>query len=98
MCVLKYIESENLVEEIQRKFNVKFKDLSLKYRLEYLKTNCLTGKPKKLLQHTNEYSLDVLNGYVHGQDSHYLGKSFLNGFWDFMFPLLEQLVEINEER
>lgn len=102
LCVLKHIEAENLAEEIQTKYKNSIKDVRLKNRLEYLKTNSLTEKPKKiaekLLQNSNQYSLDVLNGYVHGQDSHYLGKAFLNGFWDFMFPLLQQLVQINEER
>ena len=44
----------------------------------------------------SEYSLDVLNGYVHSQDTHYLSKQFLNGFWDFLFPLFEVLIEIKE--
>lgn len=100
LCVLKYIETENLGTPITTQYQKAIKDVSLKNRLEYLKTNHLADKPKKivekLLQSSNEYSLDVLNGYIHGQDSHYLGKTFLNGFWDFLFPLLEQLVEIKE--
>lgn len=51
----------------------------------------------KLLNPENEYSLDVLNGYIHSNDTHYSGKQFLNGFWDFLFPLFEKILEINEE-
>ncbi|ROI10073.1 hypothetical protein EGI11_04815 [Chryseobacterium sp. H3056] len=101
LCVLKYIQTENLETAISTHYRKSIKDVSLKNRLEYLKTNNLPDKPKKiaekLLQTSNQYSLDVLNGYIHGQDSHYLGRGFLNGFWDFLFPLLEKLVEINEE-
>ncbi|MDQ1095360.1 MULTISPECIES: ParB N-terminal domain-containing protein [Chryseobacterium] len=101
LCVLKYIQTENLETAISTHYRKSIKDVSLKNRLEYLKTNNLPDKPKKivekLLQTSNQYSLDVLNGYIHGQDSHYLGRAFLNGFWDFLFPLLEKLVEINEE-
>lgn len=43
-----------------------------------------------------EFSLDVLNGYVHGSSTHYLSKQFLNRFWDSMFPLFEQTLEIKE--
>ncbi|HBV16438.1 ParB N-terminal domain-containing protein [Chryseobacterium carnipullorum] len=101
LCILKYIQTENLETAISTHYRKSIKDVSLKNRLEYLKTNNLPDKPKKiaekLLQTSNQYSLDVLNGYIHGQDSHYLGRAFLNGFWDFLFPLLEKLVEINEE-
>ena len=102
LCVLKYIETENLTTPMTTQYKKSIKDISLKNRLEYLKTNNLPEKQKKivekLLLSSNQYSLDVLNGYIHGQDSHFLGKTFLNGFWDFLFPLFEHLVEIKEEK
>lgn len=101
LSVLKFIETENLSTAISTQYRKEIRDVSLKNRLEYLKQNTLTEKPKKivekLLQSSNEFSLDVLNGYIHSQDSHYLEKTFLNRFWDFLFPLFEYLIEIKEE-
>lgn len=101
LSVLKFIETENLTTAIKSHYRKEIRDVSLKNRLEYLKQNTLTEKPKKivekLLQSSNEFSLDVLNGYIHSQDAHYLEKSFLNRFWDFLFPLFEYLIEIKEE-
>ena len=101
LCVLKFIETENLSTAISTQYKKEIRDVSLKNRLEYLKQNTLTEKPKKvvekLLQSSNELSLDVLNGYMHSQDSHYLEKTFLNRFWDSLFPLFEYLIEIKEE-
>ena len=86
---------------ISTQYRKSFRDITLKNRLEYLKQNNFPEKPKKivekLLQSSNEFSLDVLNGYIHNQDSHYLTKTFLNGFWDFLFPLFEYLIEIKED-
>ena len=52
-----------------------------------------SGRPQtiitRLIDPSQEYSLDVLNGYIHSQDSHYTNKRFLNSFWDFLFPLFE---------
>lgn len=101
LCVFKYIETENLSDSISTHYKKSIRDISLKNRLEYLKQNNFGEKPKKivekLLQSSNEFSLDVLNGYIHSQDSHYLNKSFLNRFWDFLFPLFEYLIEIKED-
>lgn len=101
LSVYKFIESENLVSLISTQYRKSFRDITLKNRLEYLKQNNFPEKPKKivekLLQSSNEFSLDVLNGYIHNQDSHYLTKTFLNGFWDFLFPLFEYLIEIKED-
>jgi len=101
LSVYKYIESENLSVPIATHYRKSIRDINLKNRLEYLKQNNLPEKPRKiiekLLQNSNEFSLDVLNGYIHSQESHYLNKAFLNRFWDFLFPLFEYLIEIKEE-
>src|SRR5690606_32194909 len=102
LAVYKYIESENIQSAICAHYKEDIKNISLKKRLEYLKTNKLEEKPKvivsKLIDHSTQYSLDVLNGFVHGQDSHYLNKQFLNNFWDFLFPLLQNLIDIKEKK
>ena len=33
-------------------------------------------------------SLDVLNGYIHSNDVHYLTNKFLNNFWKFFIPIV----------
>jgi hypothetical protein len=102
LAVFKYIETENLETKLSAFYKKQIKDISLKDRIEYLKQNCLADKAKKiaarLVDSTQEFSLDVLNGFVHSQDSHYLTKSFLNRFWDFLFPLLETLLDIRERK
>ena len=101
LAVFKYIESEGLESAIQTQYRDEIKNIPLKKRLEYIKTNKLTGKPQnivsKLIEPSNQYSLDVLNGFIHSQDTHFLNKQFLNGFWDFLFPLFEVLLVIKEK-
>ena len=101
MSVLNYIETEGIENAIKTHYRDNLKNIPLKKRLEYIKTNHLNGKTQvivnRLIDPNNQYSLDVLNGYVHGQDTHYLNKQFLNGFWDFLFPLFEVLLEIREK-
>lgn len=100
LCILKYIETEKLEQEITKQFKNSLKEIGLKYKLEFLKTNIKDTKAVnvigRLLNFTNEYSLDVLNGYVHNEDTHHLSPHFLNGFWDSLFPLFIVLVEIVE--
>ena len=100
MAVLKYIETENLESTICSQYQCGLREVQLKKRLEFIKTNKATGRPQtiinRLIDPSQEYSLDVLNGYIHSQDSHYTNKRFLNGFWDFLFPLLEFLLDIRE--
>ena len=101
LAVFKYIESEGLENAIQATYTDNIKNIPLKKRLEYIKTNKLTGKPQnivsKLIEPSNQYSLDVLNGFIHSQDTYFLNREFLNGFWDFLFPLFEVLLVIKEK-
>ena len=81
-------------------YNRTFNEIPLKSKLEYLKQHKLTAKTpsykvvEKLLNHTNEYSLDTLNNYIHGNDTHHTGKRSINGFWDFLYPLFEKILDI----
>lgn len=100
LAVFKFIETEGIEDELKRYYRDDLRNIPLKKRLEYIKTNKLTGKPQnivgRLLDPTSQYSLDVLNGFIHSQDSHYLNRQFLNGFWDFLFPLFQELLDIRE--
>lgn len=101
LAVLNYIETEGIENDLKSHYKEDLKNIPLKKRLEYIKANKLNGKTQiivtKLIDPSQQYSLDVLNGYVHGQDSHYLNKEFLNGFWDFLFPLFQVLLDIREK-
>ncbi len=101
LAVLKYIETESLETAIKTHYKADLRDIQLKRRLEYLKSNKFSGKVQtivtRLIDESQQYSLDVLNGYIHGQDTHYLNKQFLNGFWDALFPLFQTLLDIREE-
>lgn len=104
LCVLNFIEVEQLEQELKRTYNSDLKYITLSKRLEYLKRNNFNAGSNeykvivKLLNSSNDYSLDVLNGYMHSDDTHFLSKQFLNGFWDFMFPLINKLVDIRETK
>lgn len=102
LSILNYILTEGLEDSIKAHFGNRgeLRDILLRKRIEFLKQYHLKDKANtiasRLLDPTHQYSLDVLNGYVHGQDTHYLNKEFLNGFWDFLFPLFEVLLDIKE--
>lgn len=100
LSVLNYIETEGIANDIKTQCKTDLVNIPLKRRLEYLKTNKLSGKPQnivaKLIDPSHTYSLDILNGFIHGQDTHYLNKEFLNGFWDFLFPLFQIMLDIRE--
>lgn len=96
-----YIEEKGWKAEIERIDKHNFHDITLKKRLSFIKDQIKTKCDEKtilerLLNPGNEYSLDVLNGYVHSSHTHYEQKQFMNGFWDFMFPLFRMLVDIRE--
>lgn len=102
LAVLKYIDTEGIESAISAQFQCSLREVQLKKRLEYIKTNKATGKVQtiltKLIDPSQQYTLDVLNGYMHSQDAHYTNKVFLNGFWDFLFPLFQFLVDIRENQ
>lgn len=102
LSILEYIETEDLATALCTRYKSKLQDIPLKLRLEYLKSNKLTARTpaykvvEKLLNSSNEFSLDTLNNYVHGKSSVHVDQRFLNRFWDFLFPLFEEILEIKE--
>ncbi len=101
LAVREYIASENCEEDMRKKYNnMDIQYIVLQKKLEYLKKNKLTAKTSaykvvdKLLNPSNHYSLDTLNNYIHGSDTHHTEKRFLNGFWDFLVPLFEEIIDI----
>lgn len=100
LAVLNYIKTNNLDSELQQKYKSTLRDITLKKKLSFIKDKS-SGKIEtiisQLLNPSNTYSLDVLNGYQHSADHHFIEKKHLNKFWDFLFPLFQVLVVINEE-
>lgn len=101
LAILNYLKSEGLIGELCGQYpdSGGIKNINLSKRLEYIKTK-VNSKSKeviqKILNPNNELSLDVLNGYVHSENTHYLNNRFLNNFWDLLFPLFEELLDIKE--
>ena len=95
-----YIEEKGWEKEIAKSKNNSFQDVTLHKRLAFIKDKLPKCEEKtiieRLLNLSNEYSLDVLNGYVHSSKTHYELKQFVNGFWDFMFPLFRMMLDIRE--
>ena len=102
LAVLNWLQTENLVNELQALKQKNITDITLHHRLDFVAEKLKAKKPKansiivRLTNSENEFSLDVLNGYQHSKDTAYLDKQFLNRFWDFLFPLFEILLDIKE--
>jgi len=102
LAVNEYTAEKNCKKKMAAAYRCSYLDIPLKKKLEYLKTNNLKSKREsckvldKLLNYTNDHSLDTLNKYIHGNDTRHTSKQFLNGFWDFLFPLFEEIIEIKE--
>lgn len=102
LAVLNYIRREEGLEaEMCRHYSRGLRDIQLKARLEYIKAHKLTGNVQRvavrLIDESQQFSLDVLNGFIHSQDTHYMSKENLNRFWDFLFPLFDFLLDIRED-
>lgn len=103
LAIAEHISSEGYKDEIISEYNNRaLKDISLKQRLEFIKRNKLDKRTpafkvvEKLLNASNEHSLDTLNNYIHGTDQQHTNKRFLNGFWDFLYPLFEEILDMKE--
>ena len=103
LAILEYIETEDISTEIREQYHAELRNIPLKNRLEFLKSSKLPASSSahkivaKLLNSTNDFSLDTLNSYIHGRSVHHTDQKFLNRFWDFLFPLFEYILEIREE-
>ncbi len=104
LAVLEYIDSEGISSDMEKIYNNKeLKHITLKQKLEYIKkNNDFNNDAKKVIgrllnPQNDHYSLDTLNNYIHGNDTYNVTKEFLNGFWDFLYPLLQKLLDIKEQ-
>ncbi len=99
LAVDDYIKQNDLADSIRTNGGYQ----TLAQKLKYFREDIFKGKNSparkildKLSNHTNEHSLDTLNNYIHSSEIHKIEKVFLNGFWDFLFPLFSEILEIEE--
>lgn len=102
LTIKEFIEAQNLISDIEKKYKQNIRDINLKKRLEFLKDSSLLsqsmrGDIGKLLNSENDFSLDVLNGYVHSSKTYNLSSEFLNRFWDFLCPLFTHILDISDK-
>lgn len=101
LAILNFIKAENIEVDIKKQYKTDdLKNVNLKKRLDFIKQRSINSKAKnvigKLVNSSDTFSLDVLNGYHHSRDNHFINKEHLNRFWDYLLPLLKVLVVIKE--
>ncbi|CAH6875368.1 ParB N-terminal domain-containing protein [Vibrio chagasii] len=101
LSVNEYIASQGFDKELSAKEKMNFSEVKLMRRLQFLQdkiSDKLASKViKELLNHSNDHSLNTLNDYVHGTQTHKVSRRFINGFWDMLTPLLRILVDLKEK-
>ena len=100
LSVHSFLERNGLFKQLSQEHQKGEGHIGLSQRLEFLKKSHLSkesaGIVGKLLVPQNDFSLDVLNGYMHSEKNAYVEPKFINRFFDFMFPLLKELDDITE--
>ncbi|MCD9526951.1 ParB/RepB/Spo0J family partition protein [Photobacterium carnosum] len=101
LAVDDYICKNELDKIISKEYKKDYTHTILQQRLKFLcdkhvKNSQATKVINKLLQNSNEHSLDTLNSFVHGHETHKIDYRFINGFWDMLIPLLKVLVDLKE--
>ncbi|WP_417212645.1 MULTISPECIES: ParB N-terminal domain-containing protein [Pseudomonadati] len=101
LAVDDFIQRKNLTHAMATKLGKDYTHTILQQRLKFLSNDhisCAQANKviSKLLQPSNEHSLDTLNSFVHGHETHKIDHRFLNGFWDMLAPLLKVLVDLKD--
>lgn len=102
IAIRNFMISEGYDSSICRANSTSFEKIGLKERLKYIKetSNKLNKETKgiitQLLNDDFQFSLHVLNCYVHSSKTYNINKEYMNNFWDFLFPLFDAILEIKE--
>lgn len=96
-----YIRRGELDKLMAKEHKKDYNHTILQQRLKFLCDNHVKDSQAnkvihKLLQPNNEHSLDTLNSYMHGHETHKIDYRFVNGFWDMLTPLLKVLIDLKE--
>ncbi|MDW1738420.1 ParB/Srx family N-terminal domain-containing protein [Vibrio sp. Vb2354] len=102
LAVDEFISTLNLQQELSQKERKHYSEVTLLKRLQFLQGEHVKSKEankviKELLNHSNEYSLNTLNEYIHGTRTHKTNRRFVNGFWDMLTPLFAVLIELKDK-
>lgn len=96
-----FIRRNGLEKSVSTQYKKDYNHTILQQRLKFLCDDHVSDAQankviSKLLQPNNEHSLDTLNSYMHGHETHKIDYRFVNGFWDMLAPLLKVLIELKE--
>ncbi|HCG7178844.1 MULTISPECIES: ParB/Srx family N-terminal domain-containing protein [Vibrio] len=96
-----FIRRKGLEKSVATQYKKDYNHTILQQRLKFLCDEHVNDSQankviSKLLQPKNEHSLDTLNSYMHGHETHKIDYRFVNGFWDMLTPLLKVLIELKE--
>ncbi len=97
-----YIKRHKLDQLIAKELRTGYNQTTLQRRLKFIndqhvKDTQANKTISKLLQSNNEHSLDTLNNFIHGHDTHKIDQKFINNFWDMLAPLLSVLIDLKEK-
>lgn len=101
LAVDEFIGQKDLTKSISAKHSSSYAQITLHQRLSFIVDTFIHDKSankviRALLLHSNQYSLNTLNNYVHGTDVHHVSRRTLNHFWDMLTPLLKILIDLRE--
>jgi hypothetical protein len=101
LSVDEYIRKNKLDVVMSKEHKKDYNHTLLQQRLKFLcdlhvKDRHASKVINKLLQPNNEHSLDTLNSFVHGHETHKIDYRFINSFWDMLAPLLKVLIDLKE--
>lgn len=100
IAVRNYIRDKQWVSEIRsQNKNKDFEKIDLSIRVTFLGNKLSKGPIKaiinKLMNPNNNFSLDTLNKFVHSNETYTVNQSFVNSFWDFLYPLLSEIAGLS---
>lgn len=99
LSVEEYITSNELKREVEKRGRKGYHELTLTQKLTILLNEFIDSRDankviEKLLNNSNDHSLNTLNEYIHGDKVHKVEPQFLNRFWDMLFPLFATLIDM----
>lgn len=99
IAIRNYIVSNDLEKDICKENGSALRYIVLSSRIKFIKDKLNKDSKQilnKLLDSDYQYSLDVLNGYIHSSKTYTINPQYLNSFWDFLFPVFEEILDIKE--
>lgn len=102
LSVDEYILSNDLKSEVAKREKKAYHEIKLKNKITILQNEFITDREAnkvidQLLNNSNDFSLNTLNEYIHGNKVYKVEPQFLNRFWDMLSPFLLILIELREK-